>query len=93
MKLPLLSTLDPRPEYSPTFNILNLQLTRKVSNFEFFIGLKNLFDFKPPMNSIARAFDPFDKEVVFNETGTPVVSESNPFGLTFDPSYAFYSNQ
>ena len=93
MKLPLLSTLDPRPEYSPTFNILNLQLTRKLSNFEFFIGLKNLFDFKPPLNSIARAFDPFDKEVVFNETGTPVVSESNPFGLTFDPSYAFYSNQ
>ena len=93
MKLPLLSTLDPRPEYSPTFNILNLQLTRKLSNFEFFIGLKNLFDFKPPLNSIARSFDPFDKEVVFNETGTPVVSESNPFGLTFDPSYAFYSNQ
>ena len=93
MKLPLLSALDPRPGYSPTFNILNLQVTKKVSDFEFFIGVKNLFDFKPPLNSIARAFDPFDKEVTFDNNGSPVVSENNPFGLTFDPTYAFYSNQ
>ena len=93
MKLPLLSALDPRPGYSPTFNILNLQVTKKVSGFEFFIGVKNLFDFKPPLNSIARAFDPFDKQVTFDNNGSPVVSENNPFGLTFDPTYAFYSNQ
>jgi len=93
MKLPLLSPLDPRANFSPTFNILNLQVTRKVSNFEFFIGLKNLLDFKPPINSIARSFDPFDKEVVFDNNGGPIITENNPFGLTFDPSYAFYSNQ
>ena len=93
MKLPLLSALDPRPGYSPTFNILNLQVTKKVSDFEFFVGVKNLFDFKPPLNSIARAFDPFDKQVTFDNNGSPVVSENNPFGLTFDPTYAFYSNQ
>jgi outer membrane receptor for ferrienterochelin and colicins len=85
--------LDPRPGFSPTFNILNLQATKKVSNFEFFIGVKNLFDFKPPLNSIARAFDPFDKEVLFDNSGNAVVTENNPFGLTFDPTYVFYSNQ
>ena len=93
MRLPLLSSLDPRPGFSPTFNILNLQATKKVSNFEFFIGVKNLFDFKPPLNSIARAFDPFDKEVLFDNNGNAVVTENNPFGLTFDPTYVFYSNQ
>ena len=93
MKLPLLSALDPRPGYSPVFNILNLQATKKVSNFEFFIGVKNLFNFKPPLNSIARAFDPFDKQVIFDNNGSPVVNEKNPFGLTFDPTYMFYSNQ
>ena len=93
MRLPLLSSLDPRPGFSPTFNILNLQATKKVSNFEFFIGVKNLFDFKPPLNSIARAFDPFDKEVLFDNSGNAVVTENNPFGLTFDPTYVFYSNQ
>jgi len=93
MKLPLLSILDRRPEYSPTFNILNFQATKKVSDFEFFIGVKNLFDFKPPLNSIARAFDPFDKQVVFDNNGSPVVNENNPSGLTFDPTYVFYSNQ
>tara|TARA_A200000113_G_scaffold176640_1_gene161985 strand:- start:744 stop:2939 length:2196 start_codon:yes stop_codon:yes gene_type:complete len=93
MRLPLLSSLDPRPGSSPTFNILNLQATKKVSNFEFFIGVKNLFDFKPPLNSIARAFDPFDKEVSFDNNGNAVVTENNPFGLTFDPTYVFYSNQ
>ena len=93
MKLPLLSALDPRPDYSPTFNILNLQATKKVSDFEFFIGVKNLFNFKPPLNSIARAFDPFDKQVIFDNNGSPVVNENNPFGLTFDPTYMFYSNQ
>ena len=93
MKLPLLSILDPRPDYSPTFNILNIQATKKISDFEFFIGVKNLFDFKPPLNSIARAFDPFDKQVIFDNNGSPVVNENNPFGLTFDPTYMFYSNQ
>ena len=93
MRLPLLSSLDPRPGFSPTFNILNLQATKKVSNFEFFIGVKNLFDFKPPLNSIARAFDPFDREVLFDNSGNAVVTEDNPFGLTFDPTYVFYSNQ
>ena len=93
MKLPLLSILDPRPDYSPTFNILNIQATKKISDFEFFIGVKNLFDFKPPLNSIARAFDPFDKQVIFDNNGGPVANDNNPYGLTFDPTYVFYSNQ
>ena len=93
MKLPLLSILDPRPDYSSTFNILNIQATKKVSDFEFFIGVKNLFDFKPPLNSIARAFDPFDKQVIFDNNGGPVVNDNNPYGLTFDPTYVFYSIQ
>ncbi len=94
MRLPLLGPLDPRDEYSQCFSIQNLQVTKKIQNtMELYLGVKNLLNFTPPSNSIARAFDPFDKEVQFDSEGQVIPSINNPNGLTFDPSYVFTSNQ
>jgi outer membrane receptor for ferrienterochelin and colicins len=94
MKLPLLGPLDPRPEYSPTFSIQNIQVTKRLgSQLEVYGGVKNLLNFRPDRRSIARSFDPFDKQVVFDGDGRVVPTASNPNGLTFDPSYVYASNQ
>ena len=94
LRLPTLSRLDPRPDYSSTFSIVNIQLTKILKNtFEIYGGIKNIFDFTPPKNSIARSFDPFDKQVVFDNSGNAIQNENNPYALTFDPSYVFASNQ
>ncbi|MFK8060820.1 MAG: TonB-dependent receptor plug domain-containing protein, partial [Polaribacter sp.] len=94
MRLPLLSDKDPRPENSPWFSIQNIQLSKKFSNsWEIYGGVKNLLNFTPAANSIARSFDPFDKQVVFDANGQAVASSNNPNALTFDPSYVYASNQ
>jgi outer membrane receptor for ferrienterochelin and colicins len=87
MLLPLLSETDPRPSKSPVWSIQNLQLSRKLSkNFEVYLGLKNLLNWTPAKNTpflIARANDPFDKNVQVD----------NPYNLTFDPNYVYAPNQ
>lgn len=84
LKLPLLGDLDPRAPFSPTFSIINFQLTKRWNNTtEFYIGVKNILDFTPDKNSIARANDPFDRDLL----------NDNPYELTFDPSYVYASNQ
>ncbi|WP_192820150.1 TonB-dependent receptor [Rufibacter sp. LB8] len=84
MRLPILPN-DYRPEYSPWFSIMNVQLTKKFGNgIEVFGGVKNLLDFVPK-DPIMRAFDPFDKTA-----NDPV---TNPNGYTFDPSYNYSSLQ
>lgn len=93
MELPLLGDRDPRPARSPWFSIQNIQLTRKWDRTEVYGGVKNLLDFRPPAASIARAFDPFDREVTFAPDGSVVATADNPYALTFDPSYTFASNQ
>jgi len=94
LRLPTLGSLDPRPDYSSTFSIVNIQLTKILKNtFEIYGGVKNIFDFTPPKNSIARSFDPFDKKVIFDNSGNAIQNENNPYALTFDPSYVFASNQ
>ena len=94
LKLPTLSNLDPRPIFSSSFSIVNVQLTKILNGgIEAYGGLKNIFNFTPPVNSIARAFDPFDKQVVFDDKGYALATPNNPFALTFDPSYVFASNQ
>ena len=93
LKLPLLGDLDPRSQFSPTFNIINLQLTKGWNNsYELYGGVKNILNFTPADNSIARAFDPFDREVKFDASGAAQVSPGNPYALTFDPSYVYASN-
>lgn len=95
MRLPLLGPLDPRPEMSPWFSIQNIKLSWKkpTKDWEIYSGAKNLLNFTPADKSIARAHDPFDKKVEFNENGKPVVTSENPYALTFDPSYVYISNQ
>ena len=93
MKLPLLGALDSRDPYSPVINIMNLQATYSFKEFDIYTGIKNIFNFKPAANSIARAFDPFDKAVSFGTNGQVIATPNNPNALSFDPSYVYYSNQ
>lgn len=94
MKLPVLGPLDPRPEYSPWWSIQNIQLTKKFNNgLEIYGGVKNLLNFTPTKDAIARAFDPFDKGVTFDDNGQVVPTPNNPYALTFDPSYVYAPNQ
>lgn len=97
MRLPLLGDLDPRSEYSPTWSIQNIQFTYKgLNNFEVYGGIKNLLDWTPNRGNpfiIARANDPFDKEVTFDNNGNAVATPNNPYALTFDPSYVYGPNQ
>ena len=94
MRLPLLGELDDRPEYSDWYSLQNIQLTYPIAGqWEIYGGVKNLVNFTPPANSIARAFDPFDKEVVFDDQGQVVPTPNNPNALTFDPSYVYAPNQ
>ncbi|OYX26322.1 MAG: TonB-dependent receptor [Flavobacteriales bacterium 32-35-8] len=97
MRLPLLGALDPRQEYSPTWSIQNIQFTYNGSrNFEFYAGIKNLLNWTPNKGNpfiIARANDPFDKNVEFDSNGQVIPTNENPYALTFDPSYVFAPNQ
>ncbi len=93
MRLPLLGPLDDRPEYSPWYSLQNIQMTRTFNRWEIYGGIKNLLNFTPPSNSIARAFDPFDRNVTFSDEGQVIPTPDNPNALTFDPTYVFAPNQ
>lgn len=93
MKLPLLGPLDTRDPKSPVINVMNIQGTYSFKEVELYAGIKNIFNFKPASNSIARAFDPFDTGVEFGNNGQVIASPNNPNALSFDPSYVYYSNQ
>lgn len=97
MRLPLLSDTDPRRAYSPWWSIQNIQLTKKIGkNIEIYGGVKNLLNWTPNKGNpfiIARANDPFDKNVQFDPNGKAMVTPDNPYGLTFDPAYMFGPNQ
>nr|WP_276898009.1 TonB-dependent receptor [Pedobacter kyonggii] len=97
MRLPLLSDTDPRSEYSPWWSIQNIQLTKKIGkNIDIYGGVKNLLNWTPNKGNpfiIARANDPFDKNVQFDGNGQAMVTPGNPYGLTFDPSYVYGPNQ
>ena len=97
MRLPTLGDLDPRSDYSPAWSIQNIQFTYKgLDKLEFYGGIKNLLNWTPNRGNpfiIARANDPFDKEVTFDSNGSPVATPNNPYALTFDPSYVYGPNQ
>ena len=80
MRLPTLPN-DPRPEYSPAYAMLNIQLKQKIGErWELYGGLKNLLDFVPA-DPLMRPFDPFDRHV-----DDPI---ANPYGHTFDTTYMY----
>ncbi len=97
MRLPLLSEADPRSEYAPWWSIQNIQLTKQIGDkVEIYGGVKNLLNWTPNKGVpflIARANDPFDKNVQFGADGQAMVTPDNPYGLTFDPSYVYGPNQ
>ncbi len=98
MRLPLLSDTDPRSEYSPWWSIQNIQLTKNIGDkIEIYGGVKNLLNWTPNKGNpfiIARAHDPFDREVDFDPvSGEALATPANPYGLTFDPSYVYGPNQ
>lgn len=97
MKLPLLGEKDPRPEYSPTWSVQNIQLSKKLKNgLEIYGGIKNLLDFNPADGLpflIAGSKDPFDKKVAYDAQGQVLVTPTNPYALTFDPTYVYASQQ
>ncbi|KFE99650.1 TonB-dependent receptor [Chryseobacterium formosense] len=80
MRLPVLPN-DYRPEYSPFYNLANIQVSKSFkSGFEVYGGIKNLFNFTPE-NPLMRPFDPFDKNA-----DDPI---SNPNHYTFDTTYGY----
>ena len=94
MLLPLLGELDNRAPESPIWSLQNIQLTKKFKKgLEIYGGIKNLLNYTPPANSIARSFDPFDKQVQLDANGQVVATPNNANALTFDPSYVFAPNQ
>jgi outer membrane receptor for ferrienterochelin and colicins len=97
MRLPILSELDPRPEFSKTYSIQNIQFTYKTKkDIAFFGGIKNILNWTPAKNIpflIARSSDPFDKGVETTTEGTILATSSNPFALSFDPAYVYAPNQ
>lgn len=97
MRLPILGENDPRRDFSPTWSIQNIQFSYNgINNFELYAGVKNLLNWTPNNGNpfiIARANDPFDKEVTFDNNGNAVATPNNPNGLTFDPSYVYGPNQ
>lgn len=94
MDLPLLGELDDRLAESPVWSLQNIQLSKAFANgWELYGGVKNLLNYTPPANSIARPFDPFDNEVEFDANGQVIPTPGNPNALTFDPSYVFAPNQ
>ncbi|MEY3565633.1 MAG: hypothetical protein RJA23_1803 [Bacteroidota bacterium] len=94
MRLPLLGPLDDRPEYSSWWSLQNIQVTKKFGKqWEVYGGIKNILNYTPPSSSIARAFDPFDRGVIFDASGSVVPTPENPNALTFDPSGLVAPNQ
>ena len=100
MELTVLGENDPRSAQSPWWSIQNIQLTKSFSKskgLEFYAGVKNLLNWTPWKNSatsmIARAHDPFDKDVLFDSNGDVIPTAGNPNGMTFDPAYVYGPNQ
>ena len=97
MRLPLLGPLDPREEFSKPWSIQNIQFTfKKFQDLEIYGGIKNILDWTPNKGNpfiIARANDPFDQDVQYDSSGNVLATPSNPYALTFDPSYVYAPNQ
>ena len=58
--------------------------------------MKNLLNWTPNKDNpfiIARANDPFDKDVQFDPNGAVVATPDNPYALQFDANYIYGANQ
>lgn len=96
MRLPLISDLDPRREYSPWWSIQNIQLVYSgFKNIEMYGGVKNLLNWTPSQGNpfiIARTNDPFNNYVT-KENDKVIATPNNPQALSFDADYNYAPNQ
>ena len=96
MRLPLISDLDPRREYSPWWSIQNIQLVYSgFKNIELYGGVKNLLNWTPIQGNpfiIARTNDPFNNQVE-KENEQVIATSNNPHALSFDADYNYAPNQ
>lgn len=97
MDLPTLGGLDPREKASQVWSIQNIQFTFSgMKKIELYGGIKNLLNWTPNRRNpflIARTNDPFDKDVKYTSDGQVEKTDSNPYALTFDPTYMYAPNQ
>lgn len=97
MLLPTLGSLDPRPKESPWWSIQNLKFTYdRNKQTKLFFGVKNILNWTPWKSApfiIARANDPFDKQITTDANGQILATPNNPYALSFDPSYVYATNQ
>lgn len=99
MELPTLGENDPRSPTSPWYSIQNIQVTKQLNeSIEIYGGIKNLLNWTPwrslgEVDMIQRWFDPFDKNVTFDQDGNAVATPDNPNAMTFDPAYVYGPNQ
>jgi outer membrane receptor for ferrienterochelin and colicins len=97
IRLPLLGALDPRPAMSPWWSIQNIQVRwHQIKGVEIYGGVKNLLNYLPGRGLpflIARANDPFDKQVQYGVNGQIIATPDNPYALSFDPNYVYAPNQ
>jgi outer membrane receptor for ferrienterochelin and colicins len=96
MRLPLASEWDPRPGESPWWSVQNFNTRYRINaQLSVFAGIQNIWNWTPAQNIpflLARAQDPFDKNVQFDQ-GVAQVGPENPYGLTFDAAYVYAPNQ
>ncbi len=96
MRLPLASEWDPRPGESPWWSVQNFNTRYRINaQLSVFAGIQNIWNWTPAQNNpflLARAQDPFDKNVHFDQ-GVAQVGPENPYGLTFDAAYVYAPNQ
>ena len=67
-----------------------------MKKIELYGGIKNLLNWTPNRRNpflIARTNDPFDKDVKYTSDGQVEKTDSNPYALTFDPTYMYAPNQ
>jgi outer membrane receptor for ferrienterochelin and colicins len=88
MRLPVFPN-DFRPEFSPWYSLLNLQVTKRFNHVELYVSGKNLLNFVPA-DPILHPDDPFDRPGgrywLADGTPNPV---TNPNGFSFDPTYNY----
>jgi outer membrane receptor for ferrienterochelin and colicins len=76
---------DYRPQESPWYCLMNLQITKKLKvGIDIYAGANNLLNFRP-QNVILRPNDPFNKYVTD--------LDNNPHNYRFDTSYIYAPNQ
>jgi len=69
-------------EYSDPFSLINCQITKKVNNFDFYIGAENLLSYtqeNPILDSYNPSSDKFDASLIW----APVMGRKVYFGLRY----------